>query len=113
MLDFPDDIILSPPSQSTKIEEERSETNLASFYIYIYEKVVNNTMRDLDAFSPKRMTIPQSPQRRPVLEEEDFQDLSEVPMDICAHVKNSNPSEQALDDIYKGIKDKAMTELAI
>ena len=78
------------------------------------EEVVEDAMQDLDAFSLERETLQWSFQCRRVLEKDNFWDLSKVILDAFANVKDSEPlQQQLLDDIYEGIMDLAMTEVAI
>ena len=76
------------------------------------KEVVDDTLQNLDTFSPKKKTAPQFSQRRPVLGEEDFRDLSKVAPQLSDDVKDCDPTEEDLNlDLYEGLSDKAMMKV--
>ena len=58
VIDFPDVIISSPSPQATQLEEILY-TNVKS--CCMNEEIVDETIQDLDMYSPERKTIKQAP----------------------------------------------------
>ena len=77
-------------------------------------EVVDNTMQDLDPFSPAPKALQLSPQPLTVRKVADFRDSSQVVVDSISHNKDSDPTKQELNvDLYEGLLDKVVNEVAI
>ena len=77
-------------------------------------EVVDNTIRDLDLFSPASKPVQWSLQSKAIEEVDDFRDLSEVALDNTLDVKYYDPTEQKINmDLYEGLSDKVVTKIAI
>ena len=77
-------------------------------------EVVDNTMQDLDPFSPAPKALPLYPKPLAVREVSDFRDLSQVALDNTTHDKESDPIELELNlDLYEELSDKVVNEVSI
>ena len=77
-------------------------------------EVVDDTMQNLDPFSPTPKALLLYPQPLAVREMADFRDSSQVALDCTSHDQDSDPNEPELNlDFYEGLADKAVNEVVI
>ena len=77
-------------------------------------EVVDDTMRDLDPFSPAPKALVLCPQPLAIREVPDFPDSSQVPLHGTFDDQDSNPNEPELNlDLYEGLVGKAINEEVI
>ena len=106
-----DIVPFSPPPHSTQLEKTPHCTLEP---IRMNVEVVDDTMRDLDSFSPTPKALVLCLQPLAVQEVPNFPDSSQVPLDNTFDDWDSDPNEPELNfNLYEGLTSKAVNEEVI